>query len=99
MASSGWPGWVRSGDDPLRAGGFGGIGAAGRDGPGEQEAERRADADLALDAERAAVDPGDPLADREPQPEAAGRARADLVDAVEPLEEARQVLGGDAAAG
>ena len=85
--------------DALVPGAFGQPRPGGRSEPGQPEAERRADADLALDGQAPRVDPRDPLADRQAQPEAADRARPRLVHAVEPLEEARQVLGGDPAAG
>ena len=54
-------------------------------------------ADDALDGDPAAVDLRDVLDDRQPQPGAAQVAAARLVDAVEPLEQPRQVLRRDAA--
>ena len=63
---------------------------------GKGEGEQAALARLALHGDRAAVGLGDVLDDREPQPGAAHVAAAPLVHAVEPLEDARQVLALDA---
>ena len=51
-----------------------------------------------IDGDLSAVGLGDVLDDGQPEARAAQLAAARLVHAVEALEEARQVLGGDAAA-
>ena len=84
------------GCDDLDRGGRATRGLAGLGVAGERQGEGRA---LALDrphGDVAAVGGGDVLDDREPEAGAAGGAVAGRVDAVEPLEDAVDVLGGDA---
>ena len=64
----------------------------------EDEPEGRALAGLARDVELAAVTLHDVLDDRQPEPGAAGLARAAAVDAIEALGQPREMLAGDAAA-
>src|SRR5689334_2179720 len=59
--------------------------------------DRGAHAGRALRTDLAAVRLDEVLHDGEPEPRTARLARATGVDAVEALEDARQVLGGDAA--
>ena len=72
--------------------------AARTRGAGKHEPEDRALARLAVDVELAAVALHDVLDDRQPEPGAAGLARAAAVDAIEALGQARQVLARDARA-
>src|SRR5258708_37218118 len=67
-------------------------------GGGEGEEEGAAVAEFAFGADGAAVGEHDVFGDGETEAGAAGFAGAGLVDAVEALEEAGQVLGGNAGA-
>ena len=60
--------------------------------------ERAADAERAVDGDAAVMGLHDVLDDGQPQAGAAQLAAASAIDAVEALEDARQVLGRDAAA-
>src|SRR2546427_12772722 len=70
------------------------VGAIGQN----LEPERAPFSHLAIDADAALVELNRVLHDGEPQPRAAQRPRPALVDPVEALEEARQMLGLDAPA-
>ena len=65
----------------------------------DREAELAADPHLARDADPAAHELGEPLADREPEPGAPVAARGRGVDLAERLEEAAEPVGRDADAG
>ena len=72
-----------------------GVGASPNVG-GQPQGERRAGPSLAPHGDLAAVVGGDVLDDRQAEPGAAGGAGTGRVDAVEALEDALQVLVGDA---
>src|SRR4051812_21633430 len=84
-------GFASSGIERL-VGSFGAIEAGG-------EGEDRADADAARDLDAAAHRHRQVLADREAEAGALGVAAERAVDPVEPLEDMRDRVGGDAAAG
>src|SRR5260370_36281916 len=98
---------LKSGASTLgpRASGFGmtvhlqGAGVAGGVEDGDGEVELRAAADFAFDPDAAAMHFDDVLGDGEAQAGAAELAGARGVDAIEALEDARLVGGGDANAG
>src|SRR3954469_13561880 len=72
------------------------VSGAGEGGFGEPDIECRAYAHLASHGELPAVQIDYLLADGEPEPAAPGSPRAVLVHSVEPIEEIREILFGDA---
>src|ERR671933_922645 len=72
------------------------VGGAGESGFGEPNLERGAHAHLAFHREAAAVQLNDLLAYSEPQSTTPGGPRAIFIDSVEPVEEVREVLFGNA---
>ena len=91
-------GYVRLGSiTPPRPGTLG-LGEGGDRSGRQVDRERAADAERAFDGHAAAMRLHDVLDDRQAQAGAAELAAAGPIDAVEPLEDPREVLGGDAAA-
>ena len=94
------PGLLDLGQRAAREGGRAGLadvfGLQVRAAAADRDRERAAAPELALDRRLATVQAGQLADDREPDAGALERARASVADTVEALEQARELVGGDA---